>query len=48
MPVRIKQKSKRIKLRDQNIYDMVAKGAFRPKVVANKKKAVKKFKYEGE
>ena len=50
MPSRAKtnQKSKRIKLRDKNIYDMIAKGVFKPKVVSNKKKAVKKFKYNEE
>ena len=46
--VKIKQKNKRIKLRDKNIYDMVAKGVFKPRIVANKKKVVKKFEYNEE
>ena len=44
----ITRKNKRIKLRDKNIYDMVTKGVFKPKVVASKKKNVKKFRYNAE
>ncbi len=40
------KESKRIKIRDKNIYDMITKGVFKSKVILNKKKSPKKTKID--